>query len=179
MKPPRVYLAVDAANLLYSAGSQAHVHYEALLDLAHSRGRLVESAIYVPRTVPAERDRTILMNLKYAGFTRVISRALRRRPDHTNKSDIDVALAMDVWEAALRQRMDVVVLASGDSDFIPLVEQLSRRGIAVDVVGPNQCTAWELIVASRHFWHASDVAGLLSHSSSPRQLALQEAIRTV
>lgn len=178
MPTQRVYLAVDAANLLYSTSKQTHINYEALLDLARQRGQIVESAIYIPRSASAERERTILLNLKYAGFTRVISRPLRRRPDNSNKSDIDVALTMDVWEAALRRRMDVVMLASGDSDFIPLIEQLNNRAIEVDVIGPNQCTAWELIVASKHFWHTSDVEGLVSEAALPRHIALQTTLHS-
>lgn len=179
MQDPNVYLAVDAANLLYSTNKHMHVNYEVLLEFARRRGNLIESSIYVPRTSQAERDRRLLLSLKYAGYTRVISRPLRRRPDNAHKSDIDVALVIDVWEAALRQRMDVLILASGDSDFLPLLEQLNQRGITVDVIGPNQCTAWELIVASTHFCHTSDIDGLLTHNTAPRQLMLQEAIRTV
>lgn len=179
MKDPNVYLAVDAANLLYSTNKHMQVNYEALIEFAQRRGHLIESSIYVPRASQSERDRGLLLSLKYAGYTRVISRSLRRRPDNAHKSDIDVALTIDVWEAALRCRMDVLILASGDSDFLPLIEQVNQRGIAVDVVGPNQCTAWELIVASTHFCNASDVDGLVTHGAAPRQLTLQEAIRTV
>ena len=51
---------------------------------------------------------------------------------------IDVWLALEAYELALRQRLNVVVLVSGDGDFLQLVRKLSANGTRIMV------TAWDL-----------------------------------
>ena len=51
---------------------------------------------------------------------------------------IDVWLALEAYELALRQRLDVVVLVTGDSNFLQLVRKLSANGTRTVV------TAWDL-----------------------------------
>ncbi|MCY3701513.1 MAG: NYN domain-containing protein [Rhodospirillales bacterium] len=51
---------------------------------------------------------------------------------------IDIWLALEAYELALRQRLDVVVLVTGDSDFLQLVRKLSANGTRTMV------TAWDL-----------------------------------
>jgi uncharacterized LabA/DUF88 family protein len=155
----RVYLAVDAANLFCNSERGCRLNYSSLLELAQDFGPQVDSAIYVPRNHGSERN--LLIALKFMGFKRVVARTLRQRPDGQSKSDLDVSLVMDLWEAALRKKIDLVVLCSGDSDLVPLVERLVEIGIEVLVVGPDNATAWELIVAATRFIHVSEVAGLI------------------
>lgn len=161
MHPLNIYLAVDAANIFYALRPGARLDYEALLSLARRRGRISESAIYIPCDAGIAREKRLLVALKHMGYTRVISRTLRRRPNNQQKSDIDVALALDVWETTHHRQIDVVMLVSGDSDFIPLVERLQQRGIVVDVIGPAGATAWDLIAASSQYTCADSVPGLI------------------
>jgi hypothetical protein len=124
-KQKRVVLAVDAANLTIAANEAgARIHHEAALAYAGRNGPVVRAGFYAPRGNGAEKERQQLIALKQAGFDRMVVRSVRQRPDGTNKSDIDVVIAMDVWGAAVRDEVDVVVLCSGDSDFVPLVEWL-------------------------------------------------------
>jgi uncharacterized protein (TIGR00288 family) len=46
---------------------------------------------------------------------------------------IDVAMAIDVLQIGLEDTMDVVVLVTGDGDFVPLVRALMKRGMSVIV----------------------------------------------
>jgi uncharacterized LabA/DUF88 family protein len=161
MQSLNIYLAVDAANLFYALKRGSRLDYKALLQHAQQRGTISESAIYLPRDDGIAREQGLLVALKYMGYTRVISRSLRRRPNNQHKSDIDVALALDVWEAARHKHIDVVILVSGDSDFVPLVERLQHLGIVVDVIGPAGATAWDLIVASSQYTCADAVPGLI------------------
>jgi uncharacterized LabA/DUF88 family protein/cold shock CspA family protein len=48
---------------------------------------------------------------------------------------IDVSLALECYEAALLKGLDVVVLVTGDGDFVPLVRKLNARGLRVMVIG--------------------------------------------
>lgn len=161
MSDARVFLAVDAANLFYALSKGERVNYEAPLTFARHLGTVIEAAIYVPRNHHSEKEKGLLLALKFLGYTKVINRLLRYRPDGSKKSDIDVAITIDIWDAATRKEMDIVVLASGDGDFIPLVERLVSQDIDVHIVGPDGATAWELIVASTRFWHTHDIEGLI------------------
>ena len=46
---------------------------------------------------------------------------------------IDVLLTLDAHEAAISEKIDFIVLVTGDSDFVPLVERLNSLNISVVV----------------------------------------------
>lgn len=48
---------------------------------------------------------------------------------------MDVALAISALEVAFTNRIDLIVLVTGDADFVPLVWALKRRGVRVVVLG--------------------------------------------
>lgn len=174
MTERNVYLAIDSDNLLYSVPPGWQADFEALLNLARRLGVVAEASVYASRSNGLERDRELLIDLKRSGYTRLVSRPLRIRPDGNRKSDVDVALAVDVWEAALKGRVDTVILVSGDSDFVPLVERLVQRDLEVYVVGPDTATAWELAVAATQFCYASEVEGLLRECAGARLEAARD-----
>jgi uncharacterized LabA/DUF88 family protein len=157
----KVFVAIDSDNVLYAVPHGWAADFMALLRLGRQLGVVVESAVYASRCNGPEKDCEQSIELKRMGFSRLVHRPLRNRPDGKRKSDVDVALALDVWEAALRGSMDTLILISGDSDFIPLVERLVIHGVEVYVVGPDTAMAKELGVAATQFCYASEVAGLL------------------
>ena len=61
------------------------------------------------------------------------------------KNSTDIALAVDAIELALQERPDVVVIASSDSDFAPLVSRLREHGCRVVGVGQDGKTGDETI----------------------------------
>ncbi|HDR9105457.1 NYN domain-containing protein [Paraburkholderia sp. A3RO-2L] len=48
---------------------------------------------------------------------------------------IDVSLALECYESVTLKGLDVVVLVTGDGDFVPLVRKLNARGVRVMVLG--------------------------------------------
>ncbi|MBI2148263.1 NYN domain-containing protein [Candidatus Woesearchaeota archaeon] len=66
------------------------------------------------------------------------------------KADWDVGLAIDAIELA--PKLDVVVLASGDGDYIPLVEHLKRAlGCKVEVLAFGRSCSGKLKEATDEF----------------------------
>jgi hypothetical protein len=62
------------------------------------------------------------------------------RADGSKKGDWDVGIAADIIERL--DRLDVVVLGSGDGDFLPVVQKAKARGVAVEVYAfPNTAVA--------------------------------------
>ena len=53
------------------------------------------------------------------------------------KNSTDIALAVDAIEIAVNERPDVVVIASSDSDFAPVVARLRERGCRVVGLGQH------------------------------------------
>lgn len=53
------------------------------------------------------------------------------------KNSTDIALAVDALDLVLAERPDVVVIASSDSDFAPLVSRLREKGCRVRGIGQH------------------------------------------
>lgn len=64
------------------------------------------------------------------------------------QKEVDVLLAVQMMEHALRGNMRKAVLLSGDKDFRPLVESLVRLGLFVEVAGDQKHISRDLIHAA-------------------------------
>lgn len=58
-------------------------------------------------------------------------------PDDVEEKGIDVWFALEAYELAILKKYDVVVLVTGDGDFVPLVKKLNTLGIRVMLLGWN------------------------------------------
>jgi uncharacterized LabA/DUF88 family protein len=63
------------------------------------------------------------------------------------KNSTDIALAVDAVDLATTERPQVVVIASSDSDFAPLVSRLREKGCRVIGIGQDGKTGDETIAA--------------------------------
>jgi len=61
------------------------------------------------------------------------------------KNSTDIALAVDAIDLVLAERPDVVVIASSDSDFAPLVQRLREKGCVVRGIGQQGKTGDETL----------------------------------
>ncbi len=59
------------------------------------------------------------------------------------KNSTDIALAVDAMDLVLSERPEVVVIASSDSDFAPLVQRLREKGCVVRGIGQQGKTGDE------------------------------------
>ena len=158
----RVALFVDTQNLYYAArdGYDATVDYDRLLELA-LRGRdLASATAYV---VEREGDSTafgFVTKLSALGY-RVRRRSVRvHRTDERGgvvmEGDWDMGIAADMVRAL--PFADVLVLGSGDGDFVPMVELAQQRGARVEVLAFREAAAQSLIDVADRFTHLADVA---------------------
>ena len=101
------------------------------------RGKLLRAFYY---TALLENDeyspiRPLVDWLNYNGFS-MVTKPAKEYTDSMGrrkvKGDMDIELAVDAMELALR--VDHIVIFSGDGDFRPLVESLQRQGVRVSVV---------------------------------------------
>ena len=142
VSPQRVGVVVDVQNLFYSAKYQyqSKVDFSKLLELATDGRQLIRAIAYIVKT--PDIDQTSFINiLTQIGFE-VKSKELRVRPDGTAKGDWDMGIAIDT--IAMADRLDVVVLISGDGDFVDLIHMLKARGVVTEVVSFPSNTAEDL-----------------------------------
>jgi uncharacterized LabA/DUF88 family protein len=145
----RVGVFVDVQNLFYSAKYQFHakVDFSKLMDMCVNGRQLVRALAYVVQT--PDIDQTSFLNiLDQIGFE-IKSKDLRMRPDGTAKGDWDMGMAID--SISMAERLDVIVLVSGDGDFVDLVNMLKSRGVIVEVLSFPNNTAEDLKDAAIHY----------------------------
>lgn len=142
-----IALFADVQNLYYTVRQAyaCHFDYTALWARVAGRGQIAEAYAYaIDRGDPRQRQfQNILRNL---GFT-VKLKPYIQRSDGSAKGDWDVGITLDVMEAA--ERVDEVVLASGDGDFDLLLERIRQRhGTRSQVYGVPGLTAQSLLRAA-------------------------------
>lgn len=117
-----------------------------------SEGRfLVEAHTYVPIDPrnPHARDREI-ERLWRAGW--LVHAKIGSPAGDTYKCDFDVEITLDLMRTAEIVKPDIIVLLSGDKDFVPVILELRRRGIRVEIGAfPGQNAAREAILKASGF----------------------------
>ncbi len=135
----RVGIFVDIQNLYYTARNvyNARVNFNSVLKDASLDRPIVRAIAYgIKADMPEEN--TFFDALKKAGFE-VKLKELQTFYGGTKKGDWDVGIVMDIIK--LLPKLDVVVLASGDGDYIPLLEYLQIQGVRVELVSFGKSTS--------------------------------------
>lgn len=135
----RVGLFVDVQNFYYTARNvyNARVNFANILKDAVGDRPMVRAIAYgIKADMPEEN--TFFDALKKAGFE-VKLKDLQTFYGGTKKGDWDVGIVMDIIK--LMPKLDVVVLASGDGDYIPLLEYLQIQGVRVELVSFGKSTS--------------------------------------
>jgi uncharacterized LabA/DUF88 family protein len=146
---PRVGIFVDVQNMFYGAREKgARLDFEALLDAASSGRQLVRAVAYLVEA--PETDQRAFIHLLQMKAYEVKRKPLRIRPDRTMKGNWDLEMALDALGTA--EHLDVVVLVTGDGDFVPLVRSLKLRGLRVEVYGFTRSSAPDLREAADRFF---------------------------
>jgi len=128
----KVAVLIDVQNLYHSAKNLygARVNFGAILKLAVAQRNLIRAFAYVVRTKTGE-ERPFFEALTKLGIeTRV--RDLQEFYGGLKKADWDVGITIDAIRIA--PSVDTIVLASGDGDFLQLVEYLKNQGKRVEII---------------------------------------------
>lgn len=134
----RIALFIDGANLYATSRALGFdIDYKRLLGIFESKAQLIRAYYYTALAEEQEYSsiRPLIDWLDYNGFT-VVTKPMKEFFDATGrrkvKGNMDIELAVDAMDLA--ERIDHVVLFSGDGDFRSLVEALQRKGKRVSVV---------------------------------------------
>ena len=127
---------LDYANIEAGARSAGYdVDYGALLEyLANDKeGRVLQEAYaYVPIDPRIEHAQDKIIEYLW-GFGYSVRSKVGTIAGESYKCDFDVEMTLDIVRISFDIKPDVVVIASGDSDFIPVVHELRDKGIRVEI----------------------------------------------
>ncbi len=142
---PRVGIFVDVPNIVYAAERlKISIDFGKLMEFLSRDRELVRASAYAPinddpdAALETQRFVKPFVGLGY----RIVTKQLKRYSDGSTKANFDVELAIDVL--TMSDRLDIVVLVSGDGDFRRLVELVASRGVRVEVIAFGESTAAEL-----------------------------------
>ncbi|MGD2251030.1 MAG: NYN domain-containing protein [Candidatus Methanofastidiosia archaeon] len=145
----RVGMFVDTQNLYYSAKNLygAKVDFRKILETGLNQRQLIRAIIYVIRAdIPEEEG--FFEALRNIGYE-VKIKELRTYYDGTKRGDWDMGIAIDTIKMA--NKLDTVILVSGDGDFVDLVEHLQARGTRVEVMAFGKSTSADLKKVANDF----------------------------
>ncbi len=149
-KTQTVAVFVDAQNMYHSARNLYHakVNFKELLKFAVDSRNLVKANAYVVKSdVPEEQG--FFEALERSGYY-LKMKDLQIFPGGMKKGDWDVGIAIDA--ISMIPKTEVMVLVTGDGDFVPLLEYLKHQGVTVEVVAFRRSTSAKLIQAADRFY---------------------------
>ena len=139
----RMAILADVHHLYHSAKKvhNSKISYQKLLELTVRNRQLVRAIAYILNKNGPEQEQflEILRNIGFEVRTRTISEGI----DGVLKEGWDMGMALDA--VAIAERLDVIVLATGDPDFIQLAEMLKARGVRVEVAAFRETASESLI----------------------------------
>lgn len=128
----RVAIIIDTQNLYHSAKNlyRSKVNFGKVVEAAVSRRRLVRAISYVVNTEGGEES-AFFEALEKLGIE-IKTKNLQIFYGGAKKADWDVGMVVDAIK--LSHKVDAIVFATGDGDFIPAVEYIKAQGCQVEAI---------------------------------------------
>lgn len=149
----RLGIFVDTANV----SDRAHKN-PTVLDYTKLRAHIVGDrrvvhsraycAVYDNYGLPIEKQKTV-EPLWERGFD-IVTKPVKVFADGSRKADLDLTLTVDIVRRI--ETMDVLVLVSGDGDYVPLVDYVREKGVRVEVYSFVESLAKELRLAADQWY---------------------------
>ena len=146
----RVAILIDAQNLYHSAKNLygRKVNFGAVVTEALANRKLVRAVAYVITSESGD-EKGFFEALEKVGIE-TKTKDLQVFAGGAKKADWDVAIAVDAIK--LGQKVDSIVIASGDGDFVPVVEYLkSNSGCQVEAIAFRKSSSSKLVEAVDDF----------------------------
>ncbi len=126
----RVAVFIDTQNLYHSAKNlyKAKVNFANVVKAAVGNRQLIRAISYVVNTESGE-EQPFFEALEKSGIE-VKTKDLQIFFGGAKKADWDVGMAVDAIKHS--EKVDAIILATGDGDFVPLVEYVKNQGCQVE-----------------------------------------------
>lgn len=149
-KEQRVAVFIDAQNLYHSAKNlyKKKVNFGAVIKDAVAGRRLTRAIAYVITSESGEEQGFFDALVKLGIETK--TKDLQVFSGGAKKADWDIGLAVDAIKAM--GKVDAIVIASGDGDFVPLAEYLKTSGgCQVEIISFGRSSSSKLIETADDF----------------------------
>ena len=166
-KNQRVGVFVDVQNMYYSARHlyKNKVDFKAILRDAVANRQLIRAIAYVI-SADVKEEKNFFDALEEMGFE-VKAKDLQIFFGGDKKGDWDVGIAMDVMRLA--QKLDTVILVSGDGDFSDLLEHAKSLGCRTEIMSFDKTTSYKLKEVADHAISLDNRKYLLEKKKSNKQ----------
>jgi len=167
-KNQRVAVFVDVQNMYYSAKQLYHskVNFAKILTDAVAGRQLIRSFAYAI-SADVGKEEEFHEALSRIGYD-VKLKDLQIFYGGAKKGDWDVGIAMDVLKMA--NKVDVIVLVSGDGDFKELLEYVKHQGCRTEVMAFDKAASGKLKSEAGQFTDlGSSKKYLIGARSTPRK----------
>ena len=154
-KEQRVGVLIDVSNMYHSAKNlyKKRVNFKEVLRDAVAGRKLIRAMAYVIKT-ETEEGMHFFEALSQQGFE-VKMKDLQIFAGGAKKADWDVGITVDAIKLA--DKLDVIVLVTGDGDYVPLVSFLQNtKGCLVEVMAFRQTASSKLVEESDDFINLSE-----------------------
>lgn len=154
-KEQRIGVLVDVSNMYHSAKNlyKRRVNFKEILREAVAGRKLIRATAYAVKTESGEEEH-FFEALSQQGFE-VKMKDLQIFAGGAKKADWDVGIAVDAIKLA--DKLDVIVLVTGDGDYLPLVNYLQNtKGCLIEIIAFKQTTSNKLIEEADDF---TDLSG--------------------
>ncbi len=134
----RVAIFIDTQNMYHSAKHLfgARVNFPAVVAAAVGDRRVIRAIAYVAKSKTGE-EAAFFEALTQNGIE-LKTKDVQEFASGQKKADWDVGMAIDA--VAFADKVDVVILATGDGDFVPLLHYLQSRGVLCEIVAFDAST---------------------------------------
>lgn len=146
---------VDVSNMYHSAKNlyKKRVNFKEVLKEAVAGRKLIRAIAYVIKT-ENEEGTSFFEALSQQGFE-VKMKDLQVFHGGAKKGDWDVGITVDAIKLA--ENLDVIILVTGDGDYLPLVNYLQNtKGCLVEVLAFRQTASSKLIEEADDFINLSE-----------------------
>ena len=145
MEKEKVIFFLDYANIDRTAREKGcQLDYADLLQYVSEARALIDAHCYVPINPRNEhrRDREI-EGLWRSGY--IVTSKKGSIAGGTYKCNFDVEITMDILKVVYQVKPDIIVLATGDSDFVSLIQEVRKSGVRVEVAAFEETAGEEIL----------------------------------
>ncbi|MBI5732385.1 NYN domain-containing protein [Candidatus Jorgensenbacteria bacterium] len=165
----RVGIFIDVQNIYHSAKNLYHsrVNFNELTRTLLAGRKLIRAVTYVVKSETAAGEESFFEALRKSGLELRL-KDLQIYPGGTKKADWDVGLAVDAIRMA--NFLDVIILVTGDGDFVPLVDYLKwGMGRQVEVSAFSRTASSKLREVADTFTEIENIPKILLKIHNGRQ----------
>ena len=150
----RVGVFIDVQNMYYSARNihNRKVNFENIIKSVVEENQLIRARAFTISTKEGDES-AFFEALKKTGIE-VVSKELLEYHSGSKKGDWDVGITIDI--VRMLDMLDVVVLVSGDGDFVPLGEYIKSRGRIFHVASFRESTSTALVESADIYTNLSE-----------------------